>query len=312
VERAFDLVCLGEPLLELNRRPGDAGASTYLEAHGGDASNVAVAAARAGARAAFLSAVGDDLAGRSFLQLWSDEGVNAEAVRVDPERPTGLYFVSHDAQGHHFTYLRKGSAASAYRLDEAAREAIRRAKIAFASGISLAISAEAADAVFEAMALAKESGGRVAFDTNYRARLWPPARAAALIRQAISLSDIAFPGLEDMGALFGMSDPEEIVRLCLSLGPRTVALKMGAQGALLASGQARIRVPPFPARAVDATGAGDTFCGGFLARFAEGASPEEAGRFAACAAALATQGFGAVPPIPRRAAVEAALAGRRD
>ncbi|HEV7253981.1 MAG TPA: sugar kinase [Mesorhizobium sp.] len=311
MDAAYDLACLGEPLLELNRRPGDEGASLYLEAHGGDASNVAIAAARQGARTAFLSAVGDDLAGRSFLQLWAHEGVDASAAQVDPERPTGLYFVSHDAQGHHFTYLRKGSAASAYRLDEAAREAIRRAKIAFASGISLAISAQAADAVFEAMALAGTSGRRVAFDTNYRAGLWPPARAAALVRQAMSLSNIAFPGLEDMQALFGLSDPEEIVRFCLSLGPEAVALKMGSEGALLAMGEQRIVMPPFPARPVDATGAGDTFCGAFLARFAEGASLQKAGRYAACAAALATQGFGAVPPIPRRETVEAALAGAR-
>lgn len=310
MDAAFDLACLGEPLLELNRRPGDEGASLYLEAHGGDASNVAIAAARSGARAAFLSAVGDDLAGRSFRKLWSEEGVDASAVAVDPERPTGLYFVSHDAEGHHFTYLRKGSAASAFRLDERAREAIGRAKIVFASGISLAISMEAADAAFEAMALARETGGQVAFDTNYRPRLWPPVRAAALIGQAMRLSDIAFPGLEDMRALFDLSDPEDIVRLCLSLGPKTVALKMGAEGALLASGETRVVVPPFPAKPVDATGAGDTFCGAFLARFAGGAPLEEAGRYAACAAALATEGYGAVPPIPRRAAVEAALAGR--
>lgn len=311
MDKVFGLACLGEPLLELNARAErEDEPRLYLEAHGGDTSNVAIAAARAGARSAFLSAVGSDLAGRSFLKLWQAEGVEASSVRTDPERPTGVYFVAHDRDGHHFTYLRRGSAASAYRLDEGARDTIRRVRTVFASGISLAISDTSADAVFEAFALARETGARTAFDTNYRPRLWPAPRAAALIREALAQSDIAFPGTEDASALWGLSDPDRIADFCLSLGAKLAVVKMGAAGALLATGASRVRLPPFPCEPVDATGAGDTFCGSFLACLDRGESPEEAGRYAACAAALATEGFGAVPPIPRRAAVEAALASR--
>lgn len=307
----FDLVCVGEPMMEFNlQHPDGTGRRLYLEAHGGDASNVAVAAARQGARTAFLSALGDDLAGASLRALWQSEGVAAEAVATDPDHPTGIYFVSHDAAGHHFSYLRRGSAASRYRLDAAARAVIEQAAVLFASGISLGISERAADTVFEAMDHARAAGRKVAFDSNYRPRLWPKARAAAVILQAMRLADVVFPGLEDAEQLLGLADPDAVADLCLSLGAGVVVLKMGAAGALLATPEGRRRVAPFPCVPVDATGAGDTFCGSFLARLGAGDSLDECARYAACAAALATTGFGAVPPIPRREAVLAALAGQ--
>ncbi len=313
---ALDLVCLGEPMLELNLQNADrTGGRTYLEAHGGDASNVAVAAARQGARAAFLTAVGDDPAGRSFFELWRRERVDAQAVRVDPDHPTGLYFVSHDAEGHHFSYLRRGSAASHYQLDAAARAQIEQARVVLAAGISLGISEGAADTVFDAMALARSAGARVAFDTNYRPKLWPPRRASAVIGEAMRQADIVFPGFEDIQMLLGLSDPDTIVDHVLAQGPGIVVLKMGHAGALLATPERRWRIPPFPCSPVDATGAGDAFCGSFLAVMTQGENLmtedddlKEAARYAACAAALATTSFGAVPPIPTRGAVLRALA----
>ncbi len=308
MDERFDLVCLGEPMLEFNRQPAaDSAPRLYLEAHGGDTSNVAIAAARQGARVAYLSAVGDDFAGQSLLDLWRRENIDASAVQIDAEHPTGMYFVSHDATGHHFSYLRKGSAASRYRLDEAGRRVVAASRYFFASGISLGISDRAADAVFEAIALARQTGRTVAFDSNYRPKLWPKQRASAVIQEAMRRADVVFPGLEDAQALFGLSDPDAIVDLYLTMGAKVVVLKMGSAGALLATPTSRASVPPFPCRPVDATGAGDTFCGCFLACLAAGAALDEAARFAACAAALATTGYGAVAPIPSRVAVLQAL-----
>ena len=102
--------------------------------------------------------------------------------------------------------------------------------------------------------------------------------------------------------------PDAVADFYLRLGPRLVVLKMGAQGAMLATGDSRIRLAPHPCSPIDATGAGDTFCGSFLARIIAGDPPEAALRYAGCAAALSTMGFGAVDPIPRSEAVRAALA----
>ena len=303
-----DLLCMGEPMLELNQQPGGGPERIFLSGHGGDTSNAAVAAARQGARVGYLTAVGQDLGGASFMALWAAEGVETQHVVQDPVNPTAVYLVHHGADGHQFQYYRHGSAASAYAPAHVPDAAVRSAKILYASGVSQGISNSAADAVFHAIDVARGAGVRVAYDTNYRARLWPAARASAVIHAAISQSSIALPGLDDATALTGLADPDAIVDFYLHLGPRLVVLKMGAAGTLLATPEERLRIAPFPCVPVDATGAGDTFCGAFLARLIAGERPAAAAAYAACAAALSTTGYGAVPPIPRAEAVLAALA----
>lgn len=305
----IDLICMGEPMLELNRQAAAAGAEAmYRGGHGGDTSNAAIAAARQGARVGYLTAVGQDSGGDSFLELWRAEGVDTSHVIRSAVSPTAVYLVHHGAAGHEFQYYRQGSAASAYAPTHVPDAAIRNAKILYASGISQGISNSAADAVFHAIDVARGAGVRVAYDTNYRPSLWPAARASAIIHAAIAQSSIALPSLEDASLLTGLSDPDAVVDFYLHLGPGLVVLKMGAAGTLLATGSERVRIAPFPCRPVDATGAGDTFCGAFLARLIDGDDPKAAAVYAACAAALSTTGYGAVPPIPRAEAVRAALA----
>nr|WP_283949731.1 sugar kinase [Limobrevibacterium gyesilva] len=297
-------------MLEFNQQPATPdGRRLYLEGPGGDSSNAAVAAARQGARVAYVTALGRDPAGDRFIELWQAEGVDSSAVLRSAERPTAVYFVTHGRNGHEFLYYRRDSAAAAIGPADVPEAVIARAKIFFASGISQGISASAADAVFHAIAVARRNGVRVAYDTNYRRRLWPPARAAAVIHAAVAQADIALPSLEDAQTLTGLQDADAIADFYLRLGPTIVALKMGAAGALLATPDGRVRIPPFPCTPIDGTGAGDTFCGSFLARLIAGDAPEPAARYAAAAAALKTQGYGAVTPIPRAADVRAALGG---
>ncbi len=221
-----------------------------------------------------------------------------------------MYFVTHGPDGHAFLYYRANSAASTLSPADMPRGMIANARILFASGISQGISASAADAVFQAIATARAHGVMVAYDTNYRPRLWPVARAAAVMHAAVAQADIALPSLEDAELLTGLRDPAAIVEFYLGLGPSIVVLKLGAKGALLGTPQGQIAIPPFPCTPVDGTGAGDTFCGSFLARLIAGDTPLDAARYAAAAAALKTEGYGAVAPMPRAAAVMAAI-GRR-
>jgi 2-dehydro-3-deoxygluconokinase len=95
----------------------------------------------------------------------------------------------------------------------------------------------------------------------------------------------------------------------LRLGPKVVVLKMGEAGAYLATQAYRVRIPRYAVQVVDATGAGDAFCGSFLARVLAGDAPEQAARYANVAAALKCTGYGAVAPIPRPSDVLAALQG---
>jgi len=295
-----DLLCMGEPMLEFNQLPpGPDGAVHYLEGHGGDTSNAAVAAARQGASVGYITAIGQDAPGDSFITMWAREKVDSATVIRTDRAQTGVYFVTHDAAGHHFLHYRTNSPSALYAASDLPRDAIAAAKMFFASGISQGISTSAADAVFAAIDIAREHGVQVAYDTNYRPRLWPPARAAAVMHAAIARADYVFPGMEDALVLTGLSDPDEILDFYLALGCPVVALKMGEAGAYLADGEYRVHIAPHAVQAVDATGAGDTFCGSFLARILAGDTAEQAARYANVAAALKCTGYGAVAPIPR-------------
>jgi len=303
-----DLLCLGEPMLELNRQPPDAqGRALYLEGFGGDTSNTAIAAARQGAEVGYISALGEDPAGRGLRALWEAEGVDHATVLSDPAAPTGLYLVTHDDTGHHFAFFRAGSAASRLGPDRLPRAAIARARILHLSGISQAISTAACDAGFHAIALARAAGVLVSYDTNLRLRLWPAPRAAAVIHAAVAQADIALPSLEDAVALTGLATPDAVADFYLRLCP-LVLVKCGAAGVLVATRSGRIALPGHAVAAVDATGAGDAFAGAFLARASAGDDAVTAARYANAAAALATTGYGAVAPIPREPAVRALLA----
>ncbi len=303
---SVDILAMGEPMVEFNQT-GGAGSRDYLQGFGGDSSNFAIAAARQGASAGYATALGADVYGRMFRDLWKTEGVDATHVREDAGAFTAVYFVTHDGDGHHFSFFRAGSASSRYKPADVPLDAIAKAKLFHLSGISLAISASACDAGFAAMEAARKAGVAVSFDTNLRLKLWPVARARAVIAEAIALSTVCLPSYDDVAVLFGETDEDRLADMILAKGPKIVALKLGAKGTLLALPDRRVRIAPHPCKPVDATGAGDTFGGAFCARLVAGDAPEDAARYAAVAAALSTEGYGAVAPIPRAAAVRAAL-----
>jgi 2-dehydro-3-deoxygluconokinase len=301
-----EILALGEAMVEFNQSSKDE--PNYLQGFGGDTSNFCIAASRQGARTGFVSAVGEDQFGRLLIDLWQREGVDTSAVRIDGQAPTGVYFVSHGPSGHQFDYLRAGSAASRYAPRDLPLGAIAAAKVIHLSGISLAISVSACDAAFTAIEHARANGVRVSFDTNLRLKLWPLARARAVMLEAIRQTDICLPSWDDVTELTGLTGRDEIVDFLLALGPRVVALKLGKEGSYVATPNERRVVPGRVVNAVDATGAGDCFGGAFIARIVAGDNPFDAARYANVAAGLSTQGFGAVAPIPDRATVESMLA----
>jgi len=300
-----DIVSLGEPLYEYSQIQGED--KKYLQGFGGDTSNAAIAAARQGAAVAYVTRVGDDEFGKQFLALWREEGLGTSGVDIDREAHTGVYFIHYGPQGHVFSYLRAGSAASRMRPEHLPLDLIRSAKFFHTSAISQAISTSACDTVFAAVDAARSSGVSFAYDSNLRLRLWPLARAKAVITATIALADYFLPSLDDVKALSGLEQPEAIVDWSHGLGARYVALKLGADGALASDGTRRERIPPYAVACVDATGAGDCFAGSLLARLALGDDFWRAAHYANAAAALTTTGYGAVAPLPRPAAVRRLL-----
>ena len=285
----FDIVALGEPLVELNQTHKDH--QQYLQGYGGDTSNAVIAAARQGARCAYLTRVGNDAFGAQFLDLWKTEGVDTSGVQSDEDAHTGLYFVQHGPDGHAFSYLRRGSAASLMTPALLQSGLIERSRFLHVSGISLAISTSACDTVFAAIERAHAAQTQVSLDSNLRLRLWPVDRARAILRETMRQADLFLPSMDDMQHLTGNNDPERTLDWIRDGGATgVVVLKLGKDGSIIDDGKTRTPVAALRVDAVDATGAGDCFAGSLLARRCQGDSWEDAVRYANAAAALSTLG----------------------
>ena len=300
------VVALGEPMIEFNQARADT-PEAYVRGFGGDTSNMAIAAARLGASVAYVTRVGDDAFGRMLLELWSKENIDVRGVATDSSAPTGVYFVTHGANGHEFSYLRAGSAASRMEPATLPLPVIRNACILHLSGISQAISASACDAAFAAIDAAKEGGARISYDPNLRLKLWPLPRARAVVVATLAHCGWFLPSLDEARTLSGATEHEAIIDWCHARGAPIVALKCGRDGTVVSDGRRIERVAGHRVHAVDATGAGDCFDGAFAARTLAGDDPFAAARYANAAAALATTGFGAVAPLPRDAEVRTLL-----
>lgn len=307
--RAIDILGVGEPMMEF-AEVERGGEKLYLPGHGGDTSNTVIAAARSGAKSAYFTALGQDAFGDDFMRLWQREGVDCSAVLRRDDASTGIYFITYGVDGHQFNYWRKSSAASRIAPRDLPGGHIARSRVLHVSGISQAISLTCADAVFEAITLAKTGGTIVTYDTNLRLKLWPIERARAVTHAAMAMADIALPGLDDAQILTQRETPEAICDFYLGLGCRIVALTLGRNGTMVATPDDRRLVPAFTVEAVDASGAGDTFDGAFLAEWLRIGDPFVAARYANAAAALATLGHGAVAPMPHRLTVENFIASR--
>ena len=307
-EKTLDVLAIGEAMVEFNQQhAASAAPQSYLAGFGGDTSNCAIAAARMGARSAYLTQIGDDVFGDDLLALWRREGVDTRGVNRLAGAETGLYFVTHGSAGHRFSYRRAGSAASRMSPQSIPPGLVESARWLHCSGISQAISTSACDAVFEAIARARAAGTRVSYDLNFRASLWPAPRALAMARATLASCDLFFPSLDEIAALTGLSRSEDIVRWSHDQGAKAVALKLGAAGCMVSDAAGARHVAPYQVQPVDATGAGDCYAGALLARLSAGDELAQAARAANVAAALSTQGYGAVSPLPRWADVLAKL-----
>ena len=294
---AFDIVSFGEPMYEFSQIPGTS--REYLQGFGGDTMNCAIAAARQGARVAYVSRVGNDEFGRQMFRLWEREGIDASAVKVDPEAHTAVYFISHGEAGHTFSYLRKHSAASRFGVDDLPVGLLRRTRYFHTSGITEAISDSACEAVFTAIELARSAGARIVFDANIRPALWTAERAREIVGKTVPLSDYFLLSLEDAQMLIGVAEPDSVLDWCTQAGAGVAVLKLGAEGAIYSEGGVKRQINGFTVKAIDATGAGDCFAGSLMARLSVNEALDAAVTYACAAAALTCTGYGAVDPLPR-------------
>jgi 2-dehydro-3-deoxygluconokinase len=305
-----DIIAIGEPMFELSAEEEGSLSEVrhFIAGWGGDTSNFSIAASRAGGRVGYLTRLGDDAFGESFINLWQREGIDISFIVKDPDAFTAAYFISRKGNQHHFTYFRKGSAASRMTPEFLPRDYIASAKLLHISGISQAISTGACDTIAAAITMARAAGLIISYDPNYRSKLWKLDRARDVVHETCRQADLIFPSLDEARLLTGLELPDEIARFYLELGPKVVVIKLGAEGALLATVDGYCTFPPNLVDAIDMSGAGDTFDGAFVARFIAGQPPAACVRFANASAAITTTGLGCVTPVPRIADIEALMA----
>jgi 2-dehydro-3-deoxygluconokinase len=290
--RARRIAAVGECMIELSAAP-ELGVRILRRAFAGDTLNTAVYLRRCLARqrlaapwsVAYVTRLGEDRLSAEMLCEWEREGIDTSLVRRDPKALPGLYLIESDDTGERqFSYWRETAPARLLMTgtgseDIAASLAVYDAL--YVTGVSLAIlPIEGRRRLLDVIAAMRRGGGRLAFDGNYRTRLWADeGEAAEWLGRAYGLADIALPGGDEV-PLFGAASASALAQMLLRAGAGEVAVKQGGGPVVIADGEGTASVAPAPVRhIVDTTGAGDSFNAGYIAARFAGAPPHAAARF---------------------------------
>ena len=296
---ACRVACLGEGMIELFR-DADGG---LRQGVGGDTMNTAIYLARLGVRVEYVTALGCDPESDRIIGALEQESVATSLVLRVPDRLPGLYIVDVDASGERrFLYWRdRAPARDLFALPGTAwlLAQLGGFGLLYLSGISLGVLGEQGRAVlFGMLHHLRQAGARVAFDTNWRAPLWPDLGVA---RQAYAAmlrhTDIALAGQQDLHAVFGDRDADAVLARMRASGIGETCLRLREPACVVMHGGGRTTVAAGPvARIVDTTAAGDSFSAGYLAARLAGDAPEAAARAAHRLAGIVIAHPGAIVP----------------
>ncbi len=308
-----DIVTLGELLIDLTQNGTDElGNGKFTAFPGGAPANVAVAAARLGAKTGFIGKVGDDSFGRFLAETLGKEGVDTSGLFVSKEVPTTMAIVSVDESGEReFSFYRNPGADTQLTPDEAIGAMNGELpKILHVGSLSMTTS-PSCEACEAAVHYAKERGVLISYDPNYRAALWDSEeRAIEMMKVLLPLADILKVSDEEMLMLTGTEDFEEGSLILSDYGVSLVLVTLGSQGVFVRHGDNSEVIPGFRVKVADTNGAGDTFLGAVLSKIAarggagllEGLEAEELRSYvtyANKAASLTCSRHGAIPAMPR-------------
>ena len=306
----IDLLTVGETMGALRAdRPLQVGTEMRLSIAGAE-SNVAIGAARLGHRVRWAGVVGADQPGTLIVRTLRAEGIDA-AVRV-ADAPTGLIlFEQRLADITRVSYHRAHSAGSRLRPEDVEAAFDPVPGLLHLTGITPALGRDPAAAVEHAIALARMHSVPVCLDVNYRARLWDPAAAAAVLRPLAAHADILVASDDELELVARAADDTLGARISglLEAGVREVVVKRGSAGASLHTASSTHEQAAYPVTAVDSVGAGDAFVAGYLSGVLDGLDPAARLDRAVCLGAFAVASHGDWEGLPTRADLPLIQAG---
>lgn len=300
VDTKFDLITIGESLIEFSTNQKLKDAECLHKYYGGDTLVVAVTAKRLNSNVGFITCLGNDAFKDYMLSSWEEEGLDTSHVKVVDDI-NGIYAVSrtgtHDKE---FIYYRKKIAPTKLSIDEIDEDYIKSSKIIYASGVTQSLSMSAREAVKKAFEIAKANNVITAYDPNYYPMLATSDEAKEFLNDILPMTDILFMSSKyDTKNIFEISSLENIMKYLTDSGVQTVVIKSSNDKGYFINSQGNTNFVHFYIEnTVDTTSSGDTFNGAFLHSVANGYSPLEAGKIASIASGLQAQGIGAIKSVP--------------
>ena len=301
---SIKVAVIGECMIELSESKTD-----LVRHFGGDTLNTAVYLTRANPDLAvhYVTAMGTDAISSAMLAQWQQEGVHTDLVQRLERKLPGLYLIETDEQGERTFHYWRSDAAARYWLQGPETDQIcqqlRGFDYLYLSGISLAIlSPTDRVTLLQQLAEYRAAGVKIAFDNNYRPRLWESKEAAQqTYRAMLALTDIAFLTLDDEFALWDDQQETQTLARTQALGVGEIVIKRGAEPCLIVQGDRHDEVPAVSLareQIIDTTAAGDSFSAGYLAKRLAKASASEAASYAHLLASTVIQHRGAIIPLP--------------
>ena len=319
--KTLDLICIGRSSVDLygeqvgGRLEDMASFAKYV---GGCPTNISVGTARLGLKPGLITAVGDEHMGRFIKETVAAEGVDIQGVKTDPERLTALVILGiRDEQTFPLIFVRANCADAALTEDDIDEAYVARAGAIVVSGTHF--SKPNLDAMSrKAIRLAKQHGGRVIFDIDYRPVLWgltglglgeerfvASESVSAHLQTILPGCDVIVGTEEEIHIAGGSTDTLEACRRIRALAPAAlIVVKRGPMGCTVFDGpipgdiEQGIKGPGFPIEVFNILGAGDAFMSGFLRGYLRDEPIEDCCKYANACGAFAVSRHGCAPAVP--------------
>lgn len=311
----FSVCALGEMLIDFTMQGRNVqGQRLFAQNPGGAPANVLASMSKLGARTAFIGKAGNDMHGRYLKETLDNCAINSDGFTLSDEYFTTLAFVDIAENGEReFSFARNHGADKFLEKSDVPLDIIRNSGILHIGSISLTDEPVHSTTYF-AVEKAKENGTVISYDPNYRASLWKNEKTAiSNIREIVKYVDIMKISDEETELLTGVKDYKEASQILIDKGVKIVVVTLGKDGAFVRTATDGRYVKGYKAKAVDMTGAGDSFWGGFLYQLCRsGKGPDEitideAAQFADfgnAVASLCVEKYGAIPAMPEITEVE--------